>query len=201
MKLLIATPSYDPTVCIQTYSAMLELDRCGMEVESFNPEGYTVEMARTMAADRALEAGADWLLFVDSDVVPPSDALANMLEHDADVCFGYYLASRGHGEETCLFEPGGDQYDRCYTKMHLHLLRDGGTRKVEVRGGGLGFALVRASVFGRIREPWFRFSWDRDSRKKRLSEDLHFCTRCREAGIALIGDTRADCGHVRNTVV
>lgn len=199
MKLLIVTPAFDPMVWGDTYASVVELNKCGMEVECFMPQGHAIAKARTLAAQRALDAGADWMLCVDSDNVLPRDALANLVSHDVDVCFGYYQAARGAEGQTCLYEPGGDYYDRPIRKETLHALRDGGRFLVEVRGGGFGCVLIRADVFRRLPEPWFEYVWSREGRK--LSEDYGFCTKCRNAGMALYADTRVDCGHVLSEVV
>lgn len=198
-KLLVATPAFDPMLWVETYAAMVELDTCGLEVECYCPAGYTITEARTKIAQHALETGADWLLCVDSDNVLPKDALANMLEHGVDVCFGYYTKGTGKNGVTCLHEAGGTNYDRPMGKDKLHGLRDAGETLVEVRGGGFGCVLVRPDVFRRIRKPWFEYVWSREGRK--LSEDYGFCTKCRNAGMKLYADTRVDCGHVKEVVM
>jgi glycosyltransferase involved in cell wall biosynthesis len=197
-KLLIATPAYDPLIWIKTYQAMLSMDMCGLDVECFTPTGFTVVEARNKSAQEARERKADWLLFVDSDMVPPKDALRNLLSHDVDVCMGYYSKGGNTEGRTCLYESDRDSYDALVLKSELHDQRDEGYEIMQVRGGGMGFALIRTSVFGRIGEPWFDYVWSRTGRK--LSEDYYFCTKCRNAGIRLYADTRVDCGHVKEVV-
>lgn len=196
-KLMIATPAFDPVVWLDTYRSVVCMDMCGMEVSAFCPDGHGVVKARTLIAKQAIADGVDWLLCIDSDMVVPRDGLRNLLEHGLDVCFGYYASGKGSDGETCLYEPG-DSYRRRITKDELHAARDRGEKLVEVRGGGFGFVLVRASVFGRIAEPWFDYVWSYSGRK--LSEDYHFSNQCRNAGIALYADTRVDCGHIRLNV-
>lgn len=195
MKVMVATPAYDPMVWAETYAAMVSLDTSGMEIECCIPVGHAVAKARTIAAEAAVESGSDWLFCVDSDVVPPSDALRNLASHGVDVCFGWYAKGSGDGQATCLCKPGRDSYDSFFMKGELEAARAKGKGIVEVRGGGFGCVLVRTSVFGRIREPWFDYVWSRSGR--RLSEDYHFCTQCRNAGIRLFADTRVGCGHMR----
>lgn len=199
MRLLIATPSFDPLVWSQTYAAVVSMDKCGMDVECSSITGFGITEARTKAAKKALEGGFDWLLCVDSDIVPPKDALANAVSHDEDVVFGYYSKGKSRDGTTCLFEAGRKKYDVRVLKQELHEMRDAGEYLVPVRGGGFGFVLIRASVFPRVPEPWFDYPWDYDGRK--LSEDYYFCSECRKAGIGLYADTRIDCGHVKEDVL
>jgi len=196
-RLLISTPAYDPRVCIETYQAMLSMDMCGLDVTCDTPIGFGIVDARTKSAEVAVN-GYDWILYVDSDIVPPKDALANLLSHGKDVCFGYYTKGSRDDGRTCLFEAGRNAYDSYILKDELHELRDDGTYLLEVRGSGFGFALIRTGVFGKIGEPWFEYVWNRRGRK--LSEDYSFCTKCRNAGIKLYTDTRVDCMHVKQVL-
>ena len=199
MKLLVSTPAYDPLVCIETYAAAMSLDTLGMEVGCFTPTGYSIAEARTKAAHEALDRDADWLLFIDSDVVPPKDALRNLLSHNVDICFGYYNKGTNSEGRTCLCEVNRDNFDSFIHKDELREMRDSGEELIEVRGGGFGCVLVRTDVFRRLDEPWFEYVWSYSGRK--LSEDYGFCVKCRDAGIRMYADTRVDCGHVKQVVL
>lgn len=198
-RLLVSTPAYDPRVYLETYAAMVSMDACGMDVDCFTPEGFGIEQARTMTANRAIEGGYDWILFVDSDIVPPKDALGNLLSHNRDMVFGYYTKGKNSEGRTCLCDVDRDNYDSFLHKDELHEIRDAGTHLIEIRGGGFGFALMRTRILQRVEQPWFDYVWAYDGRK--LSEDYGFCTRCRKAGIKLYADTRVDCGHVKQVVM
>lgn len=198
MKLLIATPAYDPMLWLETYAATVALDKGGLSVDCYCPQGHSVAKARTLAAQRALDTDSDLLLFVDSDNVLPKDALRNLFSHGVDVCFGYYQGLKSAEGVTCLYHLG-DRYERRFTKDELRALRSDGEHLVEVRGGGMGCCLIRTDVFRRVPEPWFEYVWNRTGQK--LSEDYWFCSRCRESGITLYADTRVECGHVRPEVV
>jgi len=117
-----------------------------------------------------------------------------MLSDDVDVCLGYYVR-RGHRTQTTVERPSGDPY-------HVHELRELanlGETAVPVNRGGLGCALVRTDVFGRIGKPWF--SYEDYGTGAYISEDYWFCRACREAGIKVFADTRVECGHVMEMVV
>ena len=198
-KLLIATPAYDPMICAQTYTSALSMDKCGMDIEAYTPNGYTVAQARVKAAQRALDTHADWVMFFDSDMVLRNDTLKNLLSHDKDAVFGYCAKTNKDDDTTSLAKTGRNNYDLFWTKTELHELAEQGTNLIEIRGGGFGCVLVRTSVFERIAKPWFHYVYNQDGRK--LSEDYYFCTQCREAGIKLYADTRTQLGHVRQIVV
>ena len=105
MSVLISVPTYE-TISTETYKSLWELDTGGHEAYFEAVKGYDCALARIKMCEKALEYGADWLLMVDSDTVLPHDALANMLELDADVVLGYYQWKNRDRGETCLWKYG-----------------------------------------------------------------------------------------------
>jgi hypothetical protein len=65
-------------------------------------------MARNRIAADALNARYDFVMMVDNDIELPRDALVNLLEHDVDICLGYYLNRYARGERryTTLYKLG-----------------------------------------------------------------------------------------------
>ncbi len=200
MKLLVAVPyihkDIDPP-CLESVEA---LDKLGMSWDFHVRTGYGVDMQRNRIAAMALSQGYDWLLAVDSDVGLPPDALANLIEHDADVCMGWYLNRHDHGdsERTCLYaQTHGWEY---YRASDLRAKRDAGSYTLRVRGGGLGCCLIRVGVFESLAFPWFVWSdrsFDRATgRVDSCGEDIDFCVKCEQAGIPIYADTRVECAHV-----
>lgn len=202
MKLLIATPyitkEHDPP----SKASVEALDKCGMAWEYHVRTGYGVDMQRNRIAAKAVSDGSDWLLMVDADVTLPEDALANLLEHDADVCMGWYLNrhARSDAQRTCLYGLGrGWDY---YEASKLRGKRDAGVYTLKVRGGGLGCCLIRTAVFETLRFPWFVWSdvsFDKATgRVDSCGEDIDFCIKCEQAGMQIYADTRVECGHVES---
>lgn len=199
MKLLIATPyitkAHDPP-CREPIDAM---DKCGMAWDYHVRTGYGVDMQRNRIAAKAVAGGYDWLLMVDADTMPSADALANLLEHDADVCMGWYANRHGDGERTCLYGVGHGWSH--YEASTLREKRSTGQYTLRVKGGGLGCCLVRVAVFESLRFPWFVWSdksFDRRTgRVDSCGEDIDFFIKCEHAGIPVYADTRVECGHLR----
>ena len=79
--------------------------RAGHEVLFDYVRGYGAARARNLIAEEALEGGFEAVLMVDSDVVPPRDALALLSEGDAPVVLGCYRR-RGGDAGTEVFLPG-----------------------------------------------------------------------------------------------
>ena len=195
MSVLIAVPTYE-TISTETYKALWELDGGGHDV-MFDPiKGYDCALARIKACEAAQAYRAEWLLMVDSDTAPPTDALANMLSHDVDVCLGYYQHRHADTGITALWRLG--DWRRKYAARELHALAAQGTYAVRVQGGGLGCALIRTAILDRLPKPWFRWIVNADGTEK--GEDIYFCDSCRKNGIGIWADTRAACGHAYPSV-
>ena len=56
--------------------------------------GSPIDIARNNLAQAALDADAEWLMFIDSDTVPPPDAIAKLMAHDADIVSGLYYTRK-----------------------------------------------------------------------------------------------------------
>lgn len=197
MSVLVAVPAYE-AITTETVKALWELDGAGHDLMFDSVKRYDCALARIKMCEKALEYGAEWLLMVDSDTVPPRSALADMLEHDVDVCLGYYQWRNRAPGETCLWKLGSWCSDSRYTAAELHALAQAGTTAVRVQGGGMGCALIRTSILARLPRPWFRWIVRPDGTE--TGEDVFFCDLLRTHGIAIFADTRAACGHAYGTL-
>lgn len=208
MRVLIEVPTYDGRISPATSESLWRLDRAGHEVDYKPRQGYGCAMARNRIAADALNAHYDWVMMADNDIALPQDALVNLLEHGEPVVLGYYLNryDRGGGKLTTLYRQGAGAWEM-YPARELKALRDAGTTKLRVRGGGMGCALIRADVFELLPFPWFEWT---DLDRERLDkpdvyecydafssggEDINFCNMLTAHGIPIHADTRVACGH------
>lgn len=205
-KVLIAIPTFE-SITPDTFKALWDMDKGGAECSFEFVRGYDCATARNRIAQITLDGGYDYVLMVDNDVTPPSDALVNLLSHGVDFVSGFYLhrnADNMPTDRTCvckLRDPSGIEYfnyplESEYTRQELAEKRENGEHLVEIHGGGMGCALVRRKVFERLRYPWFDWVNYDDRNRGMLSEDLYFCEKMRKKGIKRHADTRVGCGHL-----
>ena len=195
MKIFIAVPTFE-TVTPDTFKSIYGLHRCGNWCVFDFVRGYDCATARNDIARQAKAEQADYVFMVDSDIVLPSDALANLMEKPVDVCLGYY-AHRTYGAwggEVTVYRLGESDFTQQYTSADMAGMRANGINRVKVHGGGLGCALVRVDAFDRLEFPYF--DWVNYGNGALLGEDTYFCDRCARAGIDIWVDTRVTCGHV-----
>ena len=198
MRVLVMTPTYSGMVWDEAADSiannMVQAAMAGHHVEKGSVRGYGCGPARTRIADKAVKSCFDYVFMVDDDVVLPDGALVNMLEHEVAVCLGFYAHQGKFDGTTCLCKPGSNNYDLQMTAEELRELRESGKHLVQVKGGGMGCALIDTAVFDAIDYPYYRWV-DYGDRHGTLSEDLYFCEQCNRANIPIHADTRIACGH------
>lgn len=149
--------------------------QAGIDTTLINPETSDISQGRTIAAISLLDAGCSHLLFLDSDMVFPPDALTRLLQHDVDIAGATYSRRRppfGLVHVELGGQPGGIATSERGLK--------------EVMAVGTGCMLIKMSVIETI-GPQFDSYWLPVG--GRMSEDFDFCTRARSAGKRVFVDT------------
>ena len=157
-------------------------------------KGYGCAQARNKCAKEALEYkdkyNIEYLMFVDSDVILPEDALVHMTEGDADVVLGIYPRKNTTTGQTEIFLPA----ERDFTdKNNLNLANVPDEPRIAIKGGGMGCALIRVDLFERMEYPYFKYVEYEDGAT--LSEDNYFCWMAGKIGAKIECDTRVRCWH------
>lgn len=195
MKVFIAVPSMDTLPALFCQSLAL-LQRAGDTQIGFEV-GSLVYNARNNLARQAIKSEADWVLWLDSDMVFGPDLLQRMLKvcTENGIDFLTALCFRRKPPFTpCLFDRL-DKVDRGASYTALMSVPDG-----RFKVGGCGFAGVLmstdvlmsvASKFdGRMFDPLEGFG-----------EDVSFCWRARQCGYDIWCDSEIEMGHVGNCIV
>lgn len=204
MKVLIAVPTFE-SIYPDTFESIYNLDKGGHELVFAFVRGYDCATARNRIAQKALDMNVDYVLMVDNDVVLPADAVVKLLEKPVDVCLGYYAhrdTDNIYRGRTCVCKLGWFNYplESEYTAQEIQDLKDGGSRKIQIHGGGMGCAMIKTDVFRRINYPWYDWVNYNDEHRGMLSEDLYFCEQCKNTGIPIYTDVRVGCGHMMRRV-
>lgn len=152
-----------------------------------------VDAMRDSALSQALADGFSHVLFLDADMVWPSDVLTRMLRHhDAGIVGGLYVLkgppySPVHMGAIAEETDGVVQYFRPI---------DYGQELVDVNALGMGCTLIPIEAVRRIGpRPWFEYQDDPEG-WPRVSEDVPFCRKAKAAGVPVLFDPTVKCGHV-----
>lgn len=195
MKIFIAVPSMDTLPALFCQSLAL-LQRAGDTLIGFEV-GSLVYNARNNLARQAIKAEADWVLWLDSDMVFRPDLLQRMMKvcTENDIDFLTALCFRRKPPYTpCLFERL-DKIDKGASYTALLSVPEG-----RFQVGGCGFAgvlmstdvliSVSAKFNGRMFDPMEGFG-----------EDVAFCWRARQCGYDIWCDSDIEMGHVGQCIV
>jgi hypothetical protein len=154
-----------------------------------------VDNARNKIVDMFLEGDFTHLWFIDSDTIPPQDALDKLLAIDADIVSAI----------TPIIEVDSNT-GRPYRKWNCVGMDDKlvkpDTGVVQVKGAGTSCMLIKRSVFEQIEKPYFRFAYTDDKGKECLiSEDIHFIIQALSKGIKTYADTSIICRHAKTVIM
>lgn len=195
MKVFIAVPSLDTVPALFCQSLAL-LQRAGDTMIGFEV-GSLVYNARNNLARQAIKSEADWVLWLDSDMVFEPDLLKKMLkvceENDIDFLTGLCFRRKPPYTPTLFDRLDKMEHGASYTTI---MSVPEGRFKV----GGCGFAgvlmstdvllSVAARFGGRMFDPLEGFG-----------EDVSFCWRARQCGYEIWCDSDIELGHIGSMVV
>lgn len=154
-------------------------------------EGTYVHRMRQELLERSLGFDADWLLWLDSDMRFPKDALVRLLAHREAIVGVNYATRKLPVGFTALKREG----EWLATRES-----SAGLEEVESLGFGCVLMDLRRVVPALGEPPWFRndFEPTPDGKLRPVGEDFFFCRRAREGGLRLFVDHDLSklCAHV-----
>lgn len=152
--------------------------------------GPYLDENREASAQEAVAMKSDHLAFVDTDMIFPPDAIANLIDLGKDVVGANYYEKRFPLVSTVklLAEDGEINDDG---KLVTHAMP---TQPFRCAGVGAGLMVVNVKrMVDCIAPPYFAFA---DLRGKRMGEELSFCKRARDAGMEVWCDPRPNVYHI-----
>ena len=195
MKTLIAIPCFD-TVHVEFVRSFMDLKKPEGTTFSFIP-GTLIYEARNLIAQKAVENGFDRVLWLDSDMIIPPDALevltADMEEHRADLVTALYFRRKPPTNPVL----SNDLYWRVNDDGNVET---GATSYVDypenavfpIRGTGFGCCLTSRNLLRKMVEVY----GSPFTPLMGMGEDFAFCWRADKAGFKMRCDSRVKCGHI-----
>jgi hypothetical protein len=135
---------------------------------------------RERLATEAVNLGAEYLLWLDSDITFPATTAMRLMAHDEPVVACNYIR-RQLPAKGVAYEIIGDWNNPLPFDIYNYL--------VEVQGVGMGCMLMRTEIFSQIPKPWFEFGWSPDS-NDHLGEDMILCQKMAAAGYSIKIDSQ-----------
>ena len=183
-KVMIAIPTLN-TVHIKFVGSLVSLLFHQIENVEFRLQFVQDSMtytARNHLAEQAMKEECDYVLWIDSDMTFPADAMERLLTHDKDMVTALYFQRRGKHLPVIYKE----NYDESYANYPKDKL-------FQVKACGFGMVLMRTEVLRKTLEAndgclFHPFP--------SMGEDLSFCHRWTQTGGEIWCDSSVKCGHV-----
>jgi GT2 family glycosyltransferase len=134
---------------------------------------------RARLAAEAQAIGAEYMLWLDSDMIFPPTTALRLLAHNEPVVACNYIR-RQLPAKGVAYETIGDWENPLPFEPQDEL--------VPVEGIGMGCMLVKTNILQEIPKPWFEFHWTEES-NDHLGEDMDFCMKMADAGYTVKIDT------------
>lgn len=183
----IGIPTASGLIDYRTVSSLIALQRVENTRLIFVPR-VMIDTARNQIVTSALEdPNCTHILFIDDDMVFPSDILLKLLAHDKDLV-GVQAFKRRPPYEPCVYLKKDGQY---YPAV-IHEF-------TEVDAIGTGVLLVKIEIFKKLKFPWF---WtDYDKAGKHWSVDFNLCKTAVKEGFKIFCDPEPLIGHIGDSKV
>lgn len=194
MKILIAVPCFDqvPTLFAQSLALLHKVGECTLAMKA----GSLVYTARNDLATYSISMDADYVFWLDSDMVFDPDVLERMMktlkDNDLDILTGLYFR-RVPPYSPVLFDKLDIKDDICEWS-EFKTIPEG---LFEVGGCGFGCVLMKTDVFYDVQGKFGNMF----APIANNGEDIAFCWRARQCGYKIWCDPSIIFGHVRTSVV
>ncbi|MBM3199756.1 hypothetical protein FJZ53_02375 [Candidatus Woesearchaeota archaeon] len=143
--------------------------------------------SRNILRQKVLDEGYDYFFSLEQDVIPPTDALQNLLNHGKDIVTGVYFSYQTNNGVTLLVPLLWQKVKN--DEMRFMLEKEVTEQKLlEVGACGLGCILIHRDVLEKIK---FRFNKEDNS-----FDDMWFCKDASDAGFKIFADTSIKCKHL-----
>lgn len=156
----------------------------------FTPRRMGIDMMRNQCAKMAIEAGYDYVMFIDDDVIVPLDIFDKLQKADKDIIAGWTLI-RGYPFDNMYFkfkdrEGGGGRKDLVACS---DVVRE--NKVIDVDAVGFSTALIKVSLLKKIPPPWFVTG-------PTNTEDIYFCLKARQyvPDVTICVDKSIETAHI-----
>jgi hypothetical protein len=193
-------------LCLAIHTASQLADRYHIDV--YVPERESVDNAMNKAAQLMLTEGHDVMIVCDDDCFPDQTAIKQLVAH-YEAGLGYVAGlgyMRGAPYTTTIGRYFPEKYCAVVNKVTGQLELAGFEWVDDVTDEpdlipadfcGVPIAMIARKVFEKIPSPWFNLTHE----GARVTHDVYFAIKCKEAGFQVYVDKRIDCGHMADAPI
>lgn len=160
------------------------------------------DAARNYCVHAFLQTDFTHLFFLDSDVVPPLEALDALLDADKDIIAGLYPTMKFRNEqqvkEMAVFNRIA--YAQTDGESQYRLEEAHGIGIQEIDRAGTGCLLIKRHVLETLPRPHFQFLYN-EVGISAVGEDINFCRKAQEAGFKIYAHFGIVCQHAKEILL
>ena len=162
----------------------------------------SVAQARNQIAEEALKRGADWIFWLDDDMLFGRDVLMRLVQRPEAIVIGLtMMRCTGDGVFRPIWSTQPMTPEPNSQRFLWHAAEEvvtGANGMMRLRSGTGGGVLTRRVVFDTLPAPW----WQQGQYDPEMFfEDIYFYDKATEAGIEIWGDPSVRFGHYQPTVL
>lgn len=159
-------------------------------------EGTNLARQRNNAVE-LLGPQAEWLLFLDDDVIVPPDTLTRLYSHKVPIVSALGLVRKPPYQSLAGWlsysSESGERSPKFLTPEDM-----ASNKLIEVDYAATACLLIRVEVFRSMDPPWFEIG---KPNSVTMGEDVTFCLKAKELGFPTYVDTSVRMGHQISAVV
>jgi hypothetical protein len=183
IKLAIAVPTKDMVHSEFAFSLtqlIKTTENVGIETYLFFNSSTILLTQREKLTQQSMDVGADYILWLDSDMTFPSTSALRLLSHNLDVV-GCNYKKRSIPQTTVAYKKMGD--------WESHVSLNENEPLIEVEGVGMGCLLIKTKIFYDLIKPYFIFTYNHET-DDWLGEDFNLQKKFRDKGYKIFIDTQ-----------
>lgn len=161
-----------------------DIVNAGYRIAIFTDNAKPLQRCRNRLLQWAMNDGADWILWVDSDNTPPKNGWRKLMKYNLPIVSGLYFTRTPPYKPTAMMINDHETYDFLIEYPKNALIKCDAT--------GLGFTLMKREVFDKLQKD--PFTW------ARYSEDIQFFRDAKEKGFDCWVDTGMIVEHLGGVV-
>ena len=187
-KVLIGIPS-NGYIRAETITSLIEIISYTKNASFIvsAPTGIYIHQLREHLANQALGLEADYLMFIDSDMIFPPNRIEKLLAAKKPIIGADYNYKITPKMSVTKIDP--EKIDKKYIEkdpnypQYIRLKENPRPNfPFEVKALATGFMLIETEVFKKLKKPWFWFDIEKENL---VGEDLYFCQKAKKAGISV----------------
>lgn len=151
--------------------------------------------AREALADNALQAGMDYMLMIDDDMICPMDMFEKLYNHNVDIVAPLaFTRNAPHYAVIYTCENGTDPVSRQEYFINHYARNYPENQLVRCDAVGFGAALIKMEVVQKMKKPYFMSTCG-------TGEDILFCYNAQKVGAKVFMDTATKLGHIGAPII